>query len=59
MSDFLSMFDYGGKTARILGKNRINTYKDIYLHIDKQQGESLQYNGDYLGNNELAEKIYN
>ena len=59
MSDFLSMFDYGGKTARILGKNRINTYKDIYLHIDKEQGKSLQYNGDYLGNNELAEKIYN
>ena len=59
MSDFLSMFDYGGKTARILGKNRINTYKDIYLHIDKEQGKSLQYNGDYLGSNELAEKIYN
>ena len=34
MSDFLSMFDYDGKTARVLGKNRINTYKDIYLHLD-------------------------
>ena len=58
MSDFLSMFDYDGKTARVLGKNRINTYKDIYLHLDKAQGKSLQYNGNYLGENELAEKIY-
>ena len=33
MSDFLSMFDYDGKTAKVLGKARINTYKDIYLHI--------------------------
>ena len=58
MSNFLSMFDYDGKTARVLGKNRINTYKDIYLHIDKEQGNSLKYNGEYLGNNELANKIY-
>ena len=58
MSNFLSMFDYSGKTARILGKSRINTYKDIYLHLDREQGKSLQYNGNYLGNNELAEKIY-
>ena len=58
MSNFLSMFDYTGKTARILGKNRINTYKDIYTHIDNEQGKTLQYNGDYLGGNELAQKIY-
>ncbi len=58
MSDFLSMFDYTGKTARILGKNRINTYKDIYTHIDNEQGKTLQYNGNYLGDNELADKIY-
>ena len=58
MSDFLSMFDYTGKTARILGKSRINTYKDIYTHIDNEQGKTLQYNGNYLGDNELADKIY-
>ena len=58
MSNFLSMFDYTGKTARILGKNRINTYKDIYTHIDNEQGKTLQYNGNYLGGNELAQKIY-
>ena len=58
MSDFLSMFDYSGKTAQVLGKSRINTYKDIYLHIDKEQGNSLKYNGDYLAGNELANKIY-
>ena len=49
MSDFLSMFDYSGKTAQVLGKSRINTYKDIYSHIDKEQGNSLKYNGEYLG----------
>ena len=58
MSNFLSMFDYTGKTARILGKNRINTYKDIYTHIGNEQGKTLQYNGNYLGGNELAQKIY-
>ena len=58
MSDFLSMFDYSGKTAQVLGKSRINTYKDIYSHIDKEQGNSLKYNGEYLGDNELANKIY-
>ena len=57
MSDFLSMFNYGGKTAKVLGKSRINTYKDIYLHIDKKQGSELDCNGDYLNGNELAEKI--
>ena len=31
MSKFLSMFDYNGKTAKVLGKTRINTYQDIYL----------------------------
>ena len=58
MSDFLSMFNYGGKTAKVLGKSRINTYKDIYLHIEKKQGSELNYNGNYLNGNELAEKIY-
>ena len=58
MSDFLSMFDYDGKTAKVLGKSRISTYKDIYLHIQNQQGSDLKYDGNYLNGNELAEKIY-
>ena len=58
MSDFLSMFSYTGKTARVLGKSRINTYKDLYLYLQDKQGKDLQYNGNYLENNELAQKIY-
>ena len=58
MSDFLSMFNYGGKTAKVLGKTRISTYKDIYLHIDRKQGSELKSDNDYLNGNELAEKIY-
>ena len=36
MSDFLSMFNYTGKTAKVLGKSKVNTYKDIYLHLTKK-----------------------
>ena len=48
MSDFLSMFNYNGKTAKVLGKTRINTYKDIYLHIQNKQGSDLKYDGNYF-----------
>ena len=37
MSDFLSMFDHDGKTAKILGKQKINIYKDVYSFLSNQQ----------------------
>ena len=59
MSDFLSMFDYTGKTAKVLGKSKINIYKDIYTHLsDKQNDKTLPADKNYLGNNELAQNIY-
>ena len=59
MSDFLSMFDYTGKTAKVLGKSKINIYKDIYTHLsDKQNDKTLPTDKNYLGNNELAQNIY-
>ena len=59
MSDFLSMFNYTGKTAKVLGKSKVNTYKDIYLHLSKKQTENeLPVDKNYLGDNELAQNIY-
>ena len=59
MSDFLSMFNYTGKTAKVLGKSKVNTYKDIYLHLTKKQTENeLPVDKNYLGDNELAQNIY-
>ena len=59
MSDFLSMFNYTGKTAKVLGKSKVNTYKDIYLHLsDRQAKNALPVDKNYLGDNELAQNIY-
>ncbi|MAV64978.1 MAG: ribonucleoside-diphosphate reductase, adenosylcobalamin-dependent [Candidatus Marinimicrobia bacterium] len=59
MSDFLSMFDYQGKTARILGRQKINTYQSIYNFLsDQQKNKSIPTHDDYLGDNELACNIY-
>ena len=48
MSDFLSMFNYTGKTAKVLGKSKVNTYKDIYLHLTKKQTENELINNPML-----------
>ena len=41
MSDFLSMFDYTGKTAKVLGKSKVNIYKDIYAHLSDKQNDKI------------------
>ena len=59
MSDFLNMFDYEGKTAKILGKQKINTYKHIYSFLsEKQNSKEIPTHENYLGDNELACNIY-
>ena len=59
MSDFLSMFNHEGKTAKILGKQKINSYKDIYSFLSIQQKSGgLPKHKNYLGDNELAHNIY-
>ncbi|NKB25088.1 MAG: adenosylcobalamin-dependent ribonucleoside-diphosphate reductase [Kiritimatiellae bacterium] len=53
------MFNHQGKTVRVIGKNRIKTYQDIYKHLDHlQQANVLPTHDNYLGDNELAKNIY-
>ena len=53
------MFNHEGKTAKILGKQKINTYKDIYFFLSNQQKPgALSKHKNYLGDNELACNIY-
>ena len=59
MKNANNMFEYQGKATRIIGPQRIKTYKMLYNHIDTLQGKSLPVHDNYLGDNELAKSIYN
>ena len=52
------MFEHTGKTTKVVGNARIKVYKELYDYITEKQGSELPYHGDYLGNNELAQSIY-
>jgi len=52
------MFKYQGKTTRVIGKTRTKAYKELYEYISSLQGNKLPFNGNYLGDNELAQNIY-
>ncbi len=58
MSSVENMFKYQGKTTRVIGSSRTKTYKELYEYISSLQGNKLPFNGDYLGDNELAQNIY-
>ena len=58
MGNIDNMFKYQGKTARVIGTTRTKTYKELYEYISSLQGNKLPFNGDYLGDNELAQNIY-
>ncbi len=58
MSNIDNMFKYQGKTTKIIGQPRTKIYKELYDHISSLQGNRLPFDGDYLGDNELAQNIY-
>ena len=58
MSNIDNMFKYQGKTTKVIGTSRTKTYKELYDHISSLQGNKLPFNGEYLGDNELAQNIY-
>ena len=59
MSKIEQMFDFKGKTTRIIGTSRTQAYKTIYNHItEKQKAKELSTHSNYLGDNELAQSIY-
>ena len=53
-----NMFKHTGKTVNIIGKTRINTYRDLYADLSNlQKNKEVPIHGDYLGNNDLAKNI--
>ena len=59
MSKIEQMFDFQGKTTKLIGSNRAQAYKEVYDHLsEKQKNNELPIHGNYLGNNELAQTIY-
>tara|TARA_Y100001970_G_scaffold282813_1_gene396531 strand:+ start:88501 stop:91026 length:2526 start_codon:yes stop_codon:yes gene_type:complete len=59
MSKIEQMFDYKGKTTKVIGDVKAQAYKEIYNHIsDKQNSKDLSVHKNYLGDNELAKSIY-
>ncbi len=58
MEHIQQMFEHTGKTTKVVGTSRIKAYKELYEHITEKQGNELPYHGDYLGDNELAQSIY-
>jgi len=59
MSKIERMFDYEGKTTKIIGPEKTETYKEIYNHIsDQQKSKNLETHPNYLGDNELSKSIY-
>jgi len=59
MSKIEQMFDYEGKTKKVIGDTRAQAYQEVYKHIsDKQKSNDLSVHKNYLGDNELAKSIY-
>ena len=59
MSKIEQMFDYEGKTKKVIGDTKAQAYKEIYKHISNQQkNKDLPTHKNYLGDNELAKSIY-
>ena len=59
MNQIEKMFTHQGKSSKLIGDNRTKIYHEVYNHIsEKQKVKDLPFNGDYLGDNDLAKNIY-
>ena len=59
MNQIEKMFVHKGKSSKLIGEAKSKIYKEIYNYIsEKQKNETLPFNGNYLGDNELAKTIY-
>ena len=59
MNDMKKMFSHIGKSSKFIGSLRSKVYKELYNSIsEKQKNKELDFHGDYLSGNELAENIY-
>jgi len=59
MTQIEKMFAHDGKTTKRIGPTRAKIYKELYQYIsEKQENKELPFNGNYLGDNELAQNIY-
>jgi len=57
--DIANMFNHKGKTTKLIGETRAQAYLETYQHLTKlQEKNELPYDGNYLGDNELAQNIY-
>ena len=57
--DIANMFNHKGKTTKLIGETRAQAYSEKYQHLTKlQEKDELPYDGNYLGDNELAQNIY-
>ena len=58
MNQIEKMFSHKGKSSKLIGDNRSKIYHEVYNHLtEKQKSKELQYNGNYLADNELAKNI--
>ena len=56
MKDFPQMFSHDGKSVKLIGKKRINTYKKLYEYIEELQDKNIvKTHENYLDDNELAQ----
>ena len=59
MKDFPQMFSHNGKSVKLIGKKRINTYKKLYEYIEELQNKNIvKTHENYLDDNDLAQNIY-
>ena len=46
------MFSHTGKTVKLIGKKRVNTYKKLYEYLTElQKNDTIKYHENYLGDN--------